>query len=91
MFCFFTIMYKAIPDRKCSFKSQVPGAVIELRLSSISNTELSPLASEIKALEPSHIAVTIVTGRRVADWLLYIPEITAEKKAMPLEAARRNI
>ncbi len=28
MFCFFTIMYKAIPDRKCSFKSQVPGAVI---------------------------------------------------------------
>ena len=28
MFCFFTIMYKAIPDRKCNLKSQVPGAVI---------------------------------------------------------------
>lgn len=28
MFCFFTIMYKAIPDRKCSIKSQMPGAVI---------------------------------------------------------------
>ena len=28
MFLFFIIMYKAIPDRKCSFKSQIPGAVI---------------------------------------------------------------
>jgi len=28
MFLFFMIMYKAIPDRKCSFKSQIPGAVI---------------------------------------------------------------
>lgn len=28
MFVFFTIMYKAIPDRKCSIKSQIPGAII---------------------------------------------------------------
>ncbi len=34
----------------------------------------------MKALEPSHMAVIIVTGRSVADWLLYMPEITAEKK-----------
>lgn len=28
MFCFFVIMYKAIPNRKSTFKSQVPGALI---------------------------------------------------------------
>lgn len=28
MFSFFTIMYKAIPDRKCSLKSQIPGALV---------------------------------------------------------------
>ncbi len=28
MFSFFTIMYKAIPNRKCSLSSQIPGALI---------------------------------------------------------------
>lgn len=38
------------------------------------------MARERNALEPSHIAVIIVTGRSVADWLLYMPEITADRK-----------
>ena len=38
------------------------------------------MARERNAFEPSHMAVIIVAGRSVADWLLYIPEITADRK-----------